>query len=44
MPTVGEPSRPCPLQKDVMALLQAARRPRDRFLVILLADTGIRLS
>jgi site-specific recombinase XerD len=44
MPAVPDPARPCPSQEDVQDLLRAARRPRDRFLVYLLADTGIRPS
>ena len=44
MPRVGEPHRPCPTREDVQRLLRACRTPRDRALVLTLADTGVRLS
>ena len=44
MPRVGEPHRPCPTREDVQRLLRACKSPRDRALVLTLADTGIRLS
>jgi len=44
MPRVGEPHRPCPSREDVQRLLRACKSPRDRALVLTLADTGIRLS
>jgi len=42
MPKVSEQARPVPSVEDFLKLLSACRTPRDRALLMIMADTGLR--